>query len=144
METKLLLAVIASAGKTGPVQLNSQQQKAAAQLAKRLKDGSDTSCSQLLRNLLLSLYAPKAISMHAIDIFSSPVVAFLALLCKTEQGAYDEISKIGQKMAKIQTCIRLRCLGYLVDNLQKTPVKGTNDEWIEYEAPLTLILYADL
>ena len=143
MENRLLLAVMVCGGKTGPIQLNTQQQKAAVKLADRLRNGSDESCNQLLHDLLLSLYAPNTTSMHAIDIFSSPVVASLALQCKTNQGAYRQISSIGQEIAKIQTCIRLRCLGHLVNNFQGA-VENINDEWIEYETPLTLVFCTDL
>jgi len=129
-----------SRDKTGPIQLTVQQQKAAVELAEGLQDDSHVSCSNLLRNLLLSLYAPKDTSIHASNIFSSPVVAFLALECKTEEGAYHEISRIGRNAAMIQTCIRIRCLGYLACELRKTVI----DNWIEYVIPLTLIYCTNL
>jgi hypothetical protein len=145
METKLLLAVMISADKAGPIWLSTQQQKAAVKLTNGIKNNnSDTHCTQLLRSLLLSLYAPNDSSMHAADIFSSPVVAFLALLCKTEQGAYQEVSKIGHNVAIIQTCIRLRCLGHLMNDLEKTVVEGNQDDWIMYETPSAFICYANL
>jgi hypothetical protein len=145
IETKMLLAVMTSGGKAGPIQLSTQQQDAAVELSKGIEnDISDIHCTQLLRDLLLSLYAPDDSSMHATNIFSSPVVAFLALICKTEQGAYHEISKIGQNAAMIQTCIRLHCLGHLMGNLQGAVVGGINDNWIMYVTPSAFICYADL
>jgi len=146
-----------SRGKTGPIQLDAQQQKAVIELEKGLQEGSDANCSKLLRQLLLSLYAPKNTLRHTSNIFSSPVIAFLALQCKTEEGAYHKISRIGEIAAKIQTCIRLRCLGYLADKLQESHLShladggqqemvigDVNDDWIEYEIPLTLVYYTNL
>jgi hypothetical protein len=147
IETRLLLAVMTSGSKAGPIKLSMQQWKAAIKLYKGIEDNNpDTHCTQLLRNLLLSLYWPEDSSMHATDIFLSPVVAFLALQCKTEQGAYRDISEIRQDVVMIQTCIRLHCLGHLMGDLQKAMNildEGVDDNWILYESPLTFIHYAD-
>jgi len=135
------MAVITSVNEAGPIMLTPQQQKVAKQLTQRIEDSdSNSSCSKILHNLLFSLYLPQDISRHAADVFSSPVVAFLALQSKSEQGVYCDTSILGQVTAKMQTCIRFRCLGYLMRKLQATADEDTNNEWIQYVTPFHLCL----
>lgn len=135
-----MMAVMISVDEAGPIWLGPQQQRAAKKLAQKIEDGcSDSSCSKSLYSLLLSLYLPEDLSRHAADVFSSPVVAFLALQCKSEQGAYCDTSMLGRVTAMMQTCIRFRCFGYLMRKLWTTGNEVTNNEWIEYVTPFTFV-----
>lgn len=120
-----------------PIKLNKEQDKAARALLKGLKANllDDTNCTKLLHDLLHSLYAPQDTSLYVSNVFSSPVVAFLALICKTPQGSYNSLEKIASDMAMIQTCIRLRCFGHMMGGLQNVAaqdIKDINDDWVEY------------
>lgn len=140
VEAGLVMAVVASVDKAGPIQLSPQQQREAEKLANGIEDGySDSSCIKILHNLILALYLPGDLSRHAADVFSSPVVAFLALQCRSEQGVYCDPSILGQVTAIMQTCIRFRCLGHLMRKLQATVDGGTNDEWIKYVTPFAIV-----
>jgi len=140
VEAGLVTAVMASVDKAGPIQLSPQQQRVAEKLAKGIEDGySDSSCVKILYNLLLSLYLPEDPSRHAADVFSSPVVAFLALQCKSQQGVYCDTSVLGQVTAKMQTCIRFHCFGHLMRKLLAVVDTGDNNEWIKYVTPFALI-----
>ena len=140
MEAGLVMAAIVSIGKSGPIQLSPKQEEAAVKLTQGIKDDyTGSKCNKLLHGLLLSLYAPEDISGLAIDVFSSPVIAFLAVQCKSELGTYHSASKLGQDTAKIQTCIRFRFLGHLMRDLQVACYEGTDNEWIEYGIPLAFV-----
>ena len=121
--------------KVAPIQLNSQQRAASKALWEGIEAGaSDAHCTKLLHKLLLSLYAPQHSSEFATNIFSSPVIAFLAFQCKTSQDVYCNLEKIGKNLAAMQACIRFHCFAYLVEELQNAVAKGnktTEDNWIE-------------
>lgn len=147
LETRLLCAVITSANQkeAHPITLSKQQRKAAIALSQGLETNApDADCTELLRDLFLSLYAPQDPSPHTVNIFSSPVVAYLALICKTPQGTYHTLKRIASCMATMQTCIRLRCFGHLMKELDKAVAEDeiiANDDWVEYEISSSFTYY---
>ena len=133
--------------KASPIKLNEQQKKAATALSQGLETGSDTDCMELICDLLLSLYAPMNTAPYCENIFLSPVVVFLALICKTSKGAYRSLKDILHEIAMMKTCIRVRFFGHLMGNLQKVVAEDrshVNDDWIEYEISSHFIYFADL
>ena len=128
-----MIAATTDQEESSPIKLSEQQRKAAVDLLQGLEVAktSDVLCIKLLRKLLISLYAPQDPSTFAANIFSSPVVAFLALICKSSQGTYRGLQEIGTNIAKMKTCIRLRCLGHLMGDLQKVLTRKKDDDWVE-------------
>jgi hypothetical protein len=94
-----------------PFQLDGDQKEAVKVLIKELLSSkfSITETQLALRSLFKVVYFPKN-SSTSVNIFNSPIIAFMAIECLRNDGNYTDISLIPPILAKIQYFMRLRAL----------------------------------